>query len=97
MEDDMSISAVVPIYKDNDHHPLRAKTVDANNRLQMYDQLINQEISTNRQDLTICYFCFMSIFCYFKNYYEYEGETYERNYSCRRFRHAALSAYSRYI
>lgn len=56
MEDDDSISAVVPVYKDNDHHPLRAKTVDSNNRLQMYDKSVNAEISTNRQDLPTCYF-----------------------------------------
>ena len=30
MIDDMSITAVVPVYEDNDHHPLRSKTVDEN-------------------------------------------------------------------
>ena len=33
MQEDMSISAVVPVYEDNDHHPLRAKTIGKNNRL----------------------------------------------------------------
>lgn len=56
MKDDMSISAVVPVYEDNDHHPLRAKTVDVNNRLQMYENNIAGKISTNRQDLPPCYF-----------------------------------------
>lgn len=53
---DNSISSVVPIYKDNDHHPLRAKIIDKNNRLQMYEKNITGKISTNRQDLTPCYF-----------------------------------------
>lgn len=56
MKDDMSISAVVPVYEDNDHHPLRAKSVDANGRLQMYEKGITGKISTNRQDLPKCYF-----------------------------------------
>lgn len=56
MQEDMSISAVVPVYKDNDHHPLRAKTVDGNNRLQMYEKGITGKVSTNRQDLPPCYF-----------------------------------------
>lgn len=56
MKDDMSISAVVPVYEDNDHHPLRGKTVDQNGRLQMYEKGIVGNISTNRQDLPTCYF-----------------------------------------
>lgn len=56
MQEDMSISAVVPVYKDNDHHPLRAKTVDENGRLQMYEKGVSGKISTNRQDLPPCYF-----------------------------------------
>ena len=55
MKEDMSISAVVPVYEDNDHHPLRAKTVE-NNRLQMYEKGITSKVSTNRQDLPKCYF-----------------------------------------
>lgn len=56
MESDMKLSAVVPVYKDNDHHPLRAKTVDANGRLQMYEKGVTGRISTNRQDLPSCFF-----------------------------------------
>lgn len=56
MKNDMTISAVVPVYEDNDHHPLRAKTVDGNGRLQMYEKGITGKISTNRQDLPTCYF-----------------------------------------
>lgn len=56
MENDSTLTAVVPVYEDNDHHPLRAKTVDDNGRLQMYEKGINGRISTNRQDLPKCYF-----------------------------------------
>ena len=55
MQEDMAISAVVPVYEDNDHHPLRGKRVE-NGRLQMYEQGITENISTNRQDLPKCYF-----------------------------------------
>lgn len=56
MMEDMSLSAVVPVYEDNDHHPLRGKRVDENNRLQMYERGVTGKISTNRQDLPKCYF-----------------------------------------
>lgn len=56
MKEDMTLSAVVPVYEDNDHHPLRGKTVDENGRLQMYEKGIKGHISTNRQDLPKCYF-----------------------------------------
>jgi hypothetical protein len=48
MENDMMLSAVVPVYKDNDYHLLRAKTVDDNGCLQMYKKGIHGTISTNR-------------------------------------------------
>lgn len=56
MKNDMSISAVVPVYEDNDHHPLRAKLLDENGTLSMYEKGIKGKISTNRQDLPTCYF-----------------------------------------
>lgn len=56
MQEDMTISAVVPVYEDNDHHPLRGKRVDENGRLQMYEQNVTGKVSTNRQDLPTCYF-----------------------------------------
>ncbi len=56
MQDDMSISAVVPVYEDNDHHPLRGKRIDEDNRLQMYERDVIGKVSTNRQDLPKCYF-----------------------------------------
>lgn len=55
MKNDMSLSAVVPVYEDNDHHPLRAKTA-RDGRLYMYEKGITGKISTNRQDLPACYF-----------------------------------------
>ncbi|MBO6243890.1 MAG: CMP-N-acetylneuraminic acid synthetase [Clostridia bacterium] len=53
--DDENISAVVPIYADNDHHPLRCKCI-VNNRLQPYFQESANNVSSNRQDLPKCYF-----------------------------------------
>ena len=55
MQNDMSLSAVVPVYEDNDHHPLRGKRVQ-NGRLEMYEQNVTGNISTNRQDLPTCFF-----------------------------------------
>jgi CMP-N-acetylneuraminic acid synthetase len=56
MKNDASVTAVVPAYVDNDHHPLRAKTLNADGTLSMYEKNINGKISTNRQDLPPCYF-----------------------------------------
>lgn len=56
MESDSSLTAVVPVYEDNDHHPLRAKTVDSSGLLAMYEKGVVGQISTNRQDLPKCYF-----------------------------------------
>ena len=55
MQNDSSVTAVVPVYQDNDHHPLRAKKLDADGNLQMFEK-IDGNISTNRQDLEPCYF-----------------------------------------
>ncbi len=55
MKKDMEISAVVPVYQDNDHHPLRAKRIDSNGNIQTYEK-IEGKVSTNRQDLEPCYF-----------------------------------------
>ncbi len=56
MAQDMTVSAVVPVYQDNDHHPLRAKRVNADGSLAMYEQNVSGKVSTNRQDLPRCYF-----------------------------------------
>lgn len=56
MKNDKSISAVVPVYVDNDHHPLRAKVMNKEGMLSMYEKDVKGNISTNRQDLPNCYF-----------------------------------------
>ncbi len=56
MLDDPTLTAVVPVYEDNDHHPLRAKTLNADGTLSMYEKGITGKVSTNRQDLPPCYF-----------------------------------------
>lgn len=55
MCEDDSISAVVPVYKDNDHHPFRAKRMDRDGFLRPFEET-QGEISTNRQDLPACYY-----------------------------------------
>ncbi len=57
MLDDDSITGVVPVYLDNDHHPYRAKRIDSNGNLVMFDSShASKAISSNRQDLPECYF-----------------------------------------
>lgn len=56
MLEDPTLTAVVPVYKDNDHHPLRAKSANADGLLEMYEKGVAGKISTNRQDLPSCYF-----------------------------------------
>ncbi len=56
MKNDMSVTAVVPVYEDNDHHPLRAKTRNEDGTLSMYEKNVKGKISTNRQDLPECLF-----------------------------------------
>jgi CMP-N-acetylneuraminic acid synthetase len=56
MKNDLSITAVVPVYLDNDHHPLRAKIMNSDGTLSMYEKGKGGKVSTNRQDLTPCYY-----------------------------------------
>ena len=56
MQKDSSITAVVPVYADNDHHPLRAKRMNKEGFLEMYEEGVEGEVSSNRQDLPTCYF-----------------------------------------
>ena len=49
-------TAVVPVYNDNDHHPLRAKSISEDGTLSMYTKENAADISTNRQQLPKCYF-----------------------------------------
>lgn len=57
MKEDDSLTAVVPVYEDNDHHPLRGKRMNSDGTLAMYEQNVTGKVSTNRQDLPSCYFC----------------------------------------
>ena len=56
MENAPETTAVVPVYNDNDHHPLRGKIIEKDGFLGMYDKRSCGNISTNRQDLQPCYF-----------------------------------------
>lgn len=56
MIENPSSTAVVPVYLDNDHHPLRAKKVNGQGLLEMYEDIGEEKVSTNRQDLVPCYF-----------------------------------------
>lgn len=56
MKGDDSVTAVVPVYKDNDHHPFRAKKIDSEGNIQMFEENAGNSLSTNRQDLPPCYF-----------------------------------------
>lgn len=56
MKKDFSLTAVVPVYEDNDHHPLRAKTLRKDGLLRMYEKDVQRVVSTNRQDLPPCLF-----------------------------------------
>jgi CMP-N-acetylneuraminic acid synthetase len=56
MQTDYSLTAVVPVYIDNDHHLLRAKSLNNDGTLSMYEKRIIGKVSTNRQDLPLCYF-----------------------------------------
>jgi CMP-N,N'-diacetyllegionaminic acid synthase len=53
---DPTLSAAVPVYQDNDHHPYRAKRVGEGGVLDTFFDFQDANISTNRQDLTPCYY-----------------------------------------
>jgi CMP-N-acetylneuraminic acid synthetase len=54
--DDPTISAVVPVYNDQDHHPFRAKRLNASGFLDTFFDFKRKQMSTNRQELEPCYF-----------------------------------------
>lgn len=54
--DSPDISAVVPVYKEQDHHPFRAKRINSNGFLEPYFDFSDKEVSTNRQELCDNYF-----------------------------------------
>lgn len=51
----MTASAVIPVVQDNDHHPWRAKTLDGRGMLSSFVNFSGLDVSTNRQDLSPCY------------------------------------------
>lgn len=53
---DKSITAAVPVYNEQDHHPYRAKRLNSKGSLEPFFDFKNEEISTNRQELDSCYF-----------------------------------------
>ena len=58
LEKDPTVSAAVPVYNDNDHHPLRAKKILPSGEIGAYIENSSGAgaVSTNRQDLPPCYF-----------------------------------------
>lgn len=53
---DRRLSAVVPVSKDLDHHPFRAKKINGQGLLEPFFDFGKNKISTNRQDLEPSYF-----------------------------------------
>lgn len=56
MKNDPSVTAVVPTFEKSEFHPLRAKSVNPDGTLSMYEKGVTGKISTNRQDLPSCVF-----------------------------------------
>ncbi len=54
--DDASLTACVPVYEEMDHHPYRAKGVDAQGLLTPMIDVTGKKVSTNRQELPANYF-----------------------------------------
>lgn len=52
---DKEATAVIPVVEDNDHHPWRAKTIERG-YLSSFVNFRGLQVSTNRQDLSPCYF-----------------------------------------
>jgi len=53
---DPTISAVVPVVSNLDHHPYRAKKCDQNGFLESFFDFGDCEISSNRQEIGDCFF-----------------------------------------
>mgnify|MGYP006421786109 CR=1 FL=1 len=54
--DNPSISAIVPVVSDSDHHPYRAKRMGEDGFLEPFFDFADREISSNRQELGDCFF-----------------------------------------
>lgn len=53
---DARVTASVPAYREMDHHPFRAKKINAEGMLEPFFDFSGKKISTNRQDLEPSYF-----------------------------------------
>jgi CMP-N-acetylneuraminic acid synthetase len=53
---DDTISSVVPVHQEQDHHPYRAKRINKNGSLDTFFDFTDIDVSTNRQELEPCYF-----------------------------------------
>lgn len=53
---DPSLTAIVPVYLDSDHHPYRTKKITTKGHLEPFVDLKGKKVSTNRQDLEPSYF-----------------------------------------
>jgi hypothetical protein len=53
---DPEATAAVPVYREMDHHPYRAKKVNSKGYLESFFDFSNVHVSTNRQDLVPAYF-----------------------------------------
>lgn len=51
LQHDPSLSAVTPVYIEQDHHPFRARKLDQQGHLVPYFDFSTQKLSSNRQDL----------------------------------------------
>ena len=56
IEENPKLSAVVPAYLEQDHHPYRAKKLDESGILVPYFDFGDEDVSTNRQELPENYF-----------------------------------------
>jgi len=54
--EDLSLTAMVPVYQDSDHHPFRVKKMNKKGFLEPFFDFKGKKISTNRQDLEPSYF-----------------------------------------
>lgn len=54
--DDPELTAMVPVYRNMDHHPFRAKQLDKDGNLIPFFDFNGMKVSTNRQDLPTAFF-----------------------------------------
>jgi CMP-N-acetylneuraminic acid synthetase len=60
LQNDQSVTSVIPVYQDNDHHPLRSKVLGSDGLMHSYGTFhgleSNSAISSNRQSLQASFF-----------------------------------------